>query len=70
MALMTDGEILSVINDYLDRGMGSTIEQVILRRAAHEIQAVRKERDHLLTQLINMGEKPNDGRKKQTNHSR
>lgn len=64
MSLMTDGELLAVINDYLDRGMGSTIEQVILRRAAHEIQAVRKERDHLMSQLINIGEKQNDGRRK------
>ena len=59
MPLMTDCEIIKVINDYLDRGMGSTIEQVILRRAAYEIQKVRDERDQLLTQLINMGEKPN-----------
>lgn len=63
MPAMTDDEILTVINDYLDRGMGSTIEQVILRRAAFEIQEARKERDHLITQLINMGAKPNDKRK-------
>lgn len=59
MPTMTDDEILTVINDYLDRGMGSTIEQVILRRAAFEIQEARSERDHLITQLINMGVKPN-----------
>lgn len=70
MSLITDGEIIKVINDYLDRGMGSTIEQVILRRAAYEIQQARKERDHLMTQLINIGEKPNDGRKKQADHAR
>lgn len=62
--LITDGEIIQVINDYLDRGMGSTIEQVILRRAAHEIQQARKERDHLMTQLINIGEKPDARRGK------
>jgi len=59
MPTMTDNEILTVINDYLDRGMGSTIEQVIMRRAAFEIQEARRERDHLATQLINMGVKPN-----------
>ena len=59
MPTMTDDEILTVINDYLDRGMGSTIEQVILRRAAFEIQEARRERDHLMTQLINMGAKAN-----------
>lgn len=63
MPTMTDNEILSVINDYLDRGMGSTIEQVILRRAAFEIQEARRERDHLSTQLINIGVKPNVKRK-------
>lgn len=56
---LSNEEILAVINDYLDRGMGSTIEQVILRRAAFEIQEARRERDHLITQLINMGVKPN-----------
>ena len=60
---MTNGEILTVINDYLDRGMGSTIEQVILRRAAYEIQELRKERDHLMSQLIKLGEKPSVKRK-------
>ena len=59
MSLMADGEIIDVINTYLDRGMGSSIEQVILRRAAYEIQEARKERDHLMTQLITIGEKPN-----------
>lgn len=55
---ITDDEIVKAINDYLDRGMGSTIEQIILRRAAREIQDLRKERDHLITQIINIGEKP------------
>lgn len=59
MTKIIDEEILTVINDYLDRGMGSTIEQIILRRAAFEIQEARRERDHLITQLINMGVKPN-----------
>lgn len=63
MPTMTNGEILTVINDYLDRGMGSTIEQVILRRAAYEIQELRKERDHLMSQLIKLGEKPSVKRK-------
>jgi hypothetical protein len=64
MAKMTEGEIVDTINDYLDRGMGSTIEQVIMRRAIHEIRTLRKERDHLMTQLINIGEKPNARRGK------
>ena len=64
MSLMTDGEIIDVINAYLDRGMGSTIEQVILRRAAAEIVNAQKERDNLMTQLINIGEKPNVKRTK------
>lgn len=63
MTKIIDEEILAVINDYLDRGMGSTIEQVILRRAAFEIQEARRERDHLITQLINMGVKPSVKRK-------
>lgn len=63
MTKIIDEEILTVINDYLDRGMGSTIEQIILRRAAFEIQESRRERDYLATQLINMGVKPNVKRK-------
>lgn len=64
MTSITEGDIIQVMNDYLDRGMGSTIEQIIMRRAIHEIQESHKERDQLLTQLINMGEKPNARRRK------
>jgi len=48
---MTEGEIITVINDYLDRGMGSTIEQVILRRAAYEIKTLREQNELLERKL-------------------
>ena len=55
-------DILELINDYLNRSSTTTTETDIMRRAAIEIQSLRKDYNHLMTQFINMGntnEKPN-----------
>ena len=58
----SEEDIIKVINDYLDHGMGSTVEQIIMRRAAFVIEQTRKERDYYMSQVI--GEKQNDKRTK------
>ena len=50
-------DVIQLIDNYLNRLTGSTIEQTIMQKAKVEIVELRKERDHLTTQLINMGEK-------------
>lgn len=49
-------DIIQLIDNYLERLGSSTIEQPIMLQAKQEILALRKERNHLMTQFINMGE--------------
>jgi hypothetical protein len=60
-------DIIQLIDNYLERLGSSTIEQPIMQQAKQEILALRKERNHLMTQFINLGEgdeKPNRSSKR------
>lgn len=51
-----NSDIIQLIDNYLERFVGSTVEQIIMQQAKQEILALRKERNHLMTQFINLGE--------------